>query len=657
MNHPSPSASARRALLLTLALAAGAAGCIDESSQVLPPASNSTWRRSITIDASRCLLKDGTYASCASAEPAQMQRVAHMSGVNGAPLAAVELDPNTKLVQSFPYLVARWARIPVGYGCRATLQGVFPDRSKDEKDWANYDFSRLSEIIGATRGQVPWVVWTAAYGLGKGDGACAYAEHGLRDGGAAVAEQSGADLGTTSDDLQKWARVVRRVVEYYDLELPAQKAEDSACNPPAGTAKPWFCTPSLFNIEYGRDPNGAGGFTEETKARWLEAYKHFAAEIRGKFPLPQNSISLLAPSVVIRGKAAVATTAPGPGRSWIFDFIDYVVKEKLALSFLTVEVEAATPVEADAIVRAVRKYADEKGLLGEEGQPIPIFVTDLRVSETKLPKSLLDDPARRSAYHGAFYAATKALWQGRVFGATVGRAVRTLSRDPATVSAVEVATQALDSDLHWFKPTPPDPGALKPAAWHSFWFNDGYLGGGGGALDTCTPAKAPCPDDVAGAARRKSMLLIGQGPDALGLSGDKKSDIADGLIAIATRERCVSSAPDSLGEPRECLSASDVQSFPALGKDRKNVVRIFVADLNTEVAERETLRHDLTVFIQGLPQDIKTVGVRWAPMDGDEPTWTGHIFPEQALVAVVDGTVTVQRTVAVPSMHYFELLY
>lgn len=644
----------KASVVLVLSTLAGIAGCIEDPYETLPPYSNAAWLRSVTIDASRCQLKDGTFKACDAASPAEMQRVRHMSGVIGAPVVAVEADPDTKLQQTYRALTALWARVPVGYGCEAAMQGIFPDASKDVADLKNYQFDRLSEIIGAVRGMRAVPIWTAAYGLGKGDGACTYGEHGLTQDGKAVAELTGAAIGNSDADIANWAKAVRKVVEYYDLDLPKQKASDSACNPPAGTEKPWFCGPSLFNIEYGRDPNGAGGYTDATKANWLKAYKAFATEIRARFPWPANTINLLGPSVVVKGKADVATLT-GSNRNWTFDFIDYVVAEKLPLSFLTFEVVAATPVEASDVAKTIKKYADEKGLKDEDGNPIRLFVTDLRVNESKLPPTLLDDKSRRSAYLGAFYAATKALWQGTVYGATVGRAIRSLSRNPATVSLDEVASASLDSELMWFKETPPDPGSLKPAAWQSFWFYDGFLGGGGGALDTCAAGKT-CTDPAA-EARRKAMILVGQGPDALGVTGTQKSDPIDGLITISTREKCVSVDADNLGQPVDCVTGQDADRFPAVAKGRKNVIRVFVADLNWEFSERETLRHDLRVQVQGLPSDVKTVGYRWATLDGDDATWSAHNFPDQGVLDVEDGAFYVRRTIAVPSMHYFEFLY
>ncbi len=655
-----------RALPIVL-LVAPMASCIEDPFEVLPTDANDKWLRSVTIDVSRCLNKSGSYGLCGDTAVRDMQRVRHLSGVIGAPTSLLVSDTpsDAKAHISFGELTALWARIPVGYGCEATLQGIFPDRDKDPENIQNYNFAAFEKVVGAVRTRNAAPIWTAAYALGDGEGTCNYAKHGMTQGAEPVAEQSGAPIGTNDNDLKVWAKVVRRVVEWYGIEFKEKMTKAGSCSPPAGTPLSWYCSSAILNIEYGRDPSGAGGYTEETKQWWLKGYKAFAGEIRGRFAYPAASgspVLLFAPSVVVRGKVTIENTT-GTGRSWLYDFIDYVKNEKLPLSFLTVEIEAATPVEAADIAKAIRAYADQKGLKNEDGDPIPLFVTDLRLQESKVPVSLRNDPVRMSAYRGAFFAATKALWQGVVWGATVGRAVRFPTADLKQLTIDQAATTALQSDLMWFeadlgtsgKPAP-SPASLKPAAWHSFWFYDGFLGGGGGSLDTLCGKKADC-NDIAAEAQAKSIVLSGHGPDALGLSGTVKSDPVRGLIVIATREKCVSYLADSLGVPVDCVTGDHAKAFPAVSANRKSVIRVFLADLNVTEDSKETLKHNIRVEVQGLPSDVRSVGFRWGRMDGATPTWNSHDFPDQGLLDVKDGAFHINRTLAVPSMQYFEFLY
>jgi len=625
-----------RSLLLVAALCA-LAGCIDEASSPLPADANAVRLRSVRVDASQCLLQDGKLADCPdAAKPvANGLKAAGMRGINGAPIAAVAVDQTDLYPANYANLHGYWARIPVGYGCDCTLQGLFPDSAKSETDAASYKLDCLTALIGAVRtaGTVP--VWTAAYNLGDGKATCAFANN----------EQQGTAIANPT----KWAKVVRYIAKYYDRDLPNKNAASPACKPPpTAPAAPWDCTPSLFNIEFGRDPFGAGGFPDTPAGRqaWLVAYKQFATELRGEFPVPGNDVNLIAPSIVLKGEASVADTKSAT-RSPMFDFIDYVVANKLALSYLSFEVEASTPVEARKIVFEVSQYAAAKGLTYEKGlhssdgkAPIPIWITDLRLA--KLPiASVATDAARLSAYKGAFFAATKILWQGLVSEAMTGFAMRTPTVDKAKNSAFDVGKSARESDLMWFgqadQATLPN-GSPKQAAWHSFWLNDGFLGA-------------------------RQMLKVEPGLDPLDLTG-KHSSLPDyGLILMATREACV----DALGAAADCVSPAkdaNTTSYDAVTAGKRRTVHLYVADLAVEVGAsgKEILEHTLRMQVDNLPKDVKVAGYQWARMDGVQKTWMdwmqgGFTFSDQGLVDVTGGSLHLTGAVPVPSLHYIQLFY
>lgn len=648
---------------MMVALLLWTSGCMTDPSATLPKDTNEVRLRSIVIDAAACRAKDGSVKACDNIASKDMQRVNEMRGVIGAPWKALELDDDTNTkAKSYGNLSAFWSRIPIGYGCDYTLQGVFPDASKDPTVDKNYNYKKLDDLIGAVSNAFRVPLWTAGYGLGdgklNGTSTCIYGDAGMTEAGKPVAEQLGSQIGSSDADIARWAQAVRHITRHYNRDLPKAKKDEIVCNPPAGQNKDWRCTPSLFNIEFGRDPNGAGGFTDATQGTWLKSYKAFATEMRAEFPYPANSVLLYGPSVVIRS-AAEAAVSSGAKRSWLYDFVDYVVDNKLPLSVLSFEVEAATPVEARDIAKYVRTYVDKKGLKDEDGKPIRLFVTDLRINETKVPSSLRQDAVRYSAYQGAFYTATKMLWQGYVYGATIGRVVRFPTKNAADVGATELAQTALDSDLLWFD-QPADvalPGDLKPGAWHAFWFNRDFLGSGGGKLDGCTD-KNGCTD-IAANARHKGIVVVEHGPDAIGLSGSKESNEVRGLIGLATRENCVSSDVDQLGQPVDCVGqTSGGAPFPDVTEGRQRVIRAMVADMHVTVpSAKEVLMHSLRVEVKGLPKDVKTIGYRWARMDGTAASWSGFVFPEQGVAAVHDGVFHLQRTVGVPSMHYFEFLF
>jgi hypothetical protein len=289
------------------------------------------------------------------------------------------------------------------------------------------------------------------------------------------------------------------------------------------------------------------------------------------------------------------------------------------------------------------------------------------------------------------------LWQGLVYGATMGRSMR-FPTLPPSATPDDISKTALESNLMWFPDNNVPPhGTLKPASWHSFWFNSGFLGGGAGRYAWCKPGtgsgkacqknedckkininevcggdktcRVDC-SDIAAEKRRKSMLKVQHGPDAVGLSGTQKSDTNDLLIGIATRENCV----DSQGNPLDCvIEATDSEgnvkhSFPAATQGRRRIIRAMVADLNQASANKkgtEVLEHQLRVQVDDIPKGIKTVGFRWARMSGQRLTWCDSnnpkscpfVFPEQGVLDVHNGSFSITKSIAVPSLHYFEFLY
>ena len=636
-------------------------GCIDDPFITLDPKSNETRARSVRIDASQCRKKDGSFADCKTETAFNLRRVDQLRGVIGAPMSAVSLDNDANAKANFGKLSAYWSRIPVGYGCGATMEGIFNKPSPTDKDIdniQNYQLGYLSKIIQQVRENNSVVLWTAAYGLGDGSTTCEYKPHSITQKGKAVNEQHGKVI----SDASKWAKAVRRIAKYYNRELPAKNKDTSACKNPSSGVPAWDCSPSIFNIEFGRDPDGAGGFNDTTKSKWLDAYTQFATELRKEFPWPQNTVRLLGPSVVLKGDLSVKNTKAGTPRSWLFEFIDHVVANKLSINHLSFEVVAKSPVEAFNIVQAVRDYADTKGMKDDDGQPISLFITDLRLDPSGLPDGVADDESRLSAYEGAFWAATKMMWQGLlVEGATIGRVVRFPTGDVNKETADTIEKGLLDSNLMWFD-NASIKGAVKPGAWHSFWFNEGYLGGGGGKLDW-EPDPTKAVDPVA-EAHKKSMLRVTHGPDALGLgTGKEKVEPNQGLIVLATREQCVYPAGDAkAAEPRDCVeefsnTGEKIVQFPAVTEGRKRAIRVMVADGDLETGNKEVLEHTLRVRVDNLPKDVTTVGFRWARMNGNVKTFPTYVFPEQGVIDVHDGKFAITRAVAVPSVHYFEFLY
>ncbi len=666
------SFAASRWLASALTASSLLAGCVDEAhlTVTLPENANEVRLRSVRVQADRCVKTDGSYANCTEIAAIDQLRVEQLRGVNGAPIAAVELDKTGVLEkETFGKTSAYWVRIPVGHGCDATLQGIFRDPAADPDNIANYQRAAFETILGRVKSHGGEPLWTAGYGLGTdaaGKLVCEY-DHG---------EQKGTPIANAS----KWAKVVRRFVKYYNRELPEiKKKEDVSCSADLGPGekRPWYCGPTLFNVEFGRDHFGAGGLNKAKDLQlWLNAYAAMWKELRAEFPWPANSVRIIGPSVVLNGQLSVSNPDSKATRSPIFDFVDYVAANKvngIGLSMLSFEIVATSAQEAYAIVATVREYADKQGLTNEDGQPIPLFITSLRLdtANLKLPATLKESPTRYSAYEGVFYAATKMLLQGAyqsdkvmhphlITDATIGRVVRFPTINPADATAKQVSETALASDLIWYadkskvESTQLREGDLKPAAWHAFWFHESFLGGGGGKLTArpCVIEGKDCEDPRAEAAR-KGLVKVEYGPDALALAGIKKSSDTGRYLVIATRENCV----DTLGAPVDCVSD---HSFPAVTVGRRRMVRVMVADYdvdNSSANGKEVLEHHLRLQVDGIPADVQTVGFRWARMDGIAPTWKDFSYPDQGLLQASNGSFNFDRPVAVPSLHYFEFLF
>ena len=668
-----PSLALRNVVVLAIALAFVSPACSSDPSVILPEGYNAKRNRSVTIDNSACYLSaSGIEDPVACADESTPTGGLHgtgMRGVNGAPFPVFIDDYAATFATNFAQLSATNMRIPAGYGCAYSLQGLWKGGVAGNTDDIvnNYDLKAFETVLKSVRDANGTPLWTAAFDLAEG-GTCTYA--------------NGQQAGKPIADPAKWAKIVRRIMKYYDRDLPATNATTSACKGTTGLS--WDCFASIFNVEFGRDPFGAGGYTQATKAQWLQAYAQFATELRQEFPMPGNDVRLVAPSVVMSAEptnlVAVDSSCPVPGtvknaaqqcvpRSPIYDFIDFVVDNNLPLTDLSIEIETCTPLQARSIVKAVAAYAKTKGLKHEKNfslesgtievkdatgqvvghhsdgsEPIPIWVTDLRLN-CKLPNSIETCPSRKSAYLGAFFAGAKILWQGLVSHSTVGTAPRYPSVRLDQVTKAEGLATAHDSDFMWFS----EPGIantlLKPAAWYQFWFNDGFMAG----------------------AQQVSVL---EGPDAFGLSGTPDSRRDSGILLMATRETCT----DSLGKIRNCIEDPSTSNYPAVDANRKHRMHVFLVDLDVATDDPTTglgiLEHMLRLEVKGLPKDTKTVGYRWAYMDGTDDTWckpdrsqTGSPmlckfeFPEQGLLDISDGTFHFSRSVGVPSMHYFEFLY
>jgi hypothetical protein len=646
LGHRKGTGSLWQAVLAASLVWSGLGCSQSESTITLPAEHNANRNRSVTIEAGTCLRRGQTPVACTEAMiPPDALRVADLRGGNGTVQAALDDDNTETFLKNFGTLTWLWHRLPVGYGCAATLHGVFndPDGKANPEDifGPNYKLAALESLYKSAVDAGAAILWTAAYDYSHGPASapCTYV--------------NGEQKGTPIKDPVKWAKVVRRIIQYFDEELPkVHKTECAAI--PKGQKQPYYCTHHLYNVEFMRDPFGAGGYDAANPASrqaWLKAFDQFAVEIRSTWPIESNTMVIVGPSVVIN---SLLEADPGkPTRSPIFDFIDHLATTKVTLpgkgavpvplDVLSYEIVAASPFEAAQIALAVRNYADQKGVKAEKGQflpstgktaagtePIPMMVSDLRpIDKASLPDGMKTDKVRMATWRGAFYAATRILLQGAVDYAIMTDGPRFPTKEKsATPNATDLRTSARASDNFWFDDPAAPNGSLKPGAWSSFWFAPGYLLG-------------------------RAMVAVSHGPDPAGTTGKAPtSDPSQGLVVLATKEQCV----NEIGAIVDCNPGADENPQVTAGRKRK--VRVMIADMNAGSGSNDVVEHNLRIEVSGIATDAKTVGVKWAYFgDGVEPSWEKPSFNDDEVIDAKNGKFSFTVPVAVPSIHYLEFLY
>ena len=108
-------------------------GCMNDEGEIIDkPDLNEIRHRSVRIKAGNCRVRqsDVKYKKCEDISSYDLLRVAELRGVNGTPVRAIALDDDTVATQNYGALHAFFSRIPMGYGCAPTLQGIFPSPTR-----------------------------------------------------------------------------------------------------------------------------------------------------------------------------------------------------------------------------------------------------------------------------------------------------------------------------------------------------------------------------------------------------------------------------------------------------------------------------------------------------------------------------------------------
>lgn len=637
--------SSRTLVLVVGAVALVTTGCPEDTNVVFPE--NSTVNRA-------------RFVSAHFDQPKADAKVAQMRGLSGAPtLPVAGFSGGELLSKNFGSVAPSMTRIPLGYGCEALLQSVFPDAALDADNDANYDYEPLKAIIDSVRRGGSTPLYTLAFDIGKD--ACTV------DGGAAK--------GKGVSDPDKWAKVATHVLYYFNSILPdhTNKTSPAECQDKDNEGKPkspsWYCYPSIFRIEYGRDPFGAWQFTKDAAGRqkWFDAYKLLTQKVRATYPYAApgsgvGNIEFVAPSVPIKASdgfplfvKSYLDSPSGKSPTPLMEFIDWLAKEQAAdpnavpIDFLSFEITATKPDEAKQIAEAVALYAHTRGVKSPDGKPVRLMVVGLEIegladadgdgvpdigdacpdlngndkvsgcnvltldakAKEAFDLKIKDARDRRAAYDAAFFTATKILWQDAVSEAIVGRTA------PIAKANGSDKNDVIESNLFWFD-VYHIPGQARPTAWHYTPF---YL--------------------------MRDQQIVASKPGLLSPAEDKTKpgDALKGPLILATVEQCKKDD----GSPSEC----DGSQLIFKGRQRRARTLVTEFSLDAQVA------HDLSVFGYGLPGNVPNVAFQCATIDqstrdafqytdfGQLPTWIDNGAAAFAFT----------RTVAVPSIQYCEFYY
>jgi len=421
--------------------------------------------------------------------------------------------------------------------------------------------------------------------------------------GLEVASLRGAGL----TDIKAYVAGVLATMQWLDYTVPAanKTAECAAlAGMPRGSARvrafKWYCFPNLWQLEYGRDPFGAGGFTPATRETWLEGFRELAKGF--KACCSHDDRVLFGPGTVEDGRA---TTISEP-LAW---FLDDAVAQHTPMGGISVEIEADDPVQASAVVDKVRQALAARGIRSDRdgGEPL-LMVSDLRLKPDGLPAGLRGDPVRASTYLGAFGLGASLLLADRVALTIFGRYVPGI---PGCTAKGSGAT-GWPADLRWHDVPGIQQGAKAPAGW---------------GKDIATMAVLErCVDLVQ--AKDNVAVLVGHG-DCVEPFDQHECTLLDRSVVMYGKDR-------------------GAQGIPATAT---RFVVIAVADWR--VGNPASTPAPIDVQLQGLGSVSKAF-VRQMSFDGATPTWTRE-WSQQGNVQVSAGMALVRFQTRSPAMHYAEV--
>ncbi len=383
--------------------------------------------------------------------------------------------------------------------------------------------------------------------------------------------------------------------------------DDDGLSPSSET----WCWPRMFQVEYGRDPFGAGGWAWSEMQDWLSGYGALADAVRQRFPVPANDVSVGGPSTI----EFASQPANSPEMA---AFLAYLATTGRKISFLSAEIEAADPAGVVRVIDRMRSAADAAGIQPDRSVRLPLHVSDLRLDPSAWPESIRGDFDLQSTWLGAFYLGSAIMLEGKAELLTTGRT------EPFVSDCGEAGDprNLWPADLRAFgRPSVAD-GTPTAASW---WFLP--------FIRTEFPAN-----------KRTLLQQSRENVHVLVTGMQCGASLGAELAPLCTKgESCAESK-------WELAQLSDPAS--KIPPQMTRVLRILVSDMRAPDANSGALEIATT-----LPPGVDQAFVRQMSMTGRPATWQHFTFDAQTLVTPTGGNVVVRFEGGSPAMHFAEVFF
>jgi hypothetical protein len=326
--------------------------CEPGGGEILPPDYNAKYTRSFVADLA-----------------IKKTAVKAFAGVDGSPVGA---GGKPDLSAAWHGDGVRFAAVPRGTDCGATLDKVFPNAGLPATDSAGYQFGPLDKVIQPLVKRGIPVIWQAVWDVGEG--ACSIAPNG------------GDQASYKVNDPDLWAAVSIGVLQHLKS---------------AGTLPAY--------VEFMPDAFGAGGYDAKIDLDRVQVlHSKLVQGLRHEFPEDPASkkkpFQILSPSITVPDEAEVERSG-SPIATFITRMKDTASDQPDVFAY---QGQGTRPEDILAVARSVRAALKGAGLA-----KLPVADVGPRPSPDLwegLSKTL-DTVQRRSAYYGTFLAASKILLQ------------------------------------------------------------------------------------------------------------------------------------------------------------------------------------------------------------------------------------------------------